>query len=52
LPKDAVVEIWKERKGQAAVLDATVKAGWDVVYTTPDWRAPTTHRSPAKRAVV
>ena len=35
LPKDAVVELWKERKGDAAVLDATVKAGWQVFYTTP-----------------
>ena len=37
LPKDAVVELWKERKGNATVLDATIKAGWEVVYTSPDW---------------
>ena len=27
LPKDAVVELWKEHKGDASVLDATIKAG-------------------------
>lgn len=37
LPKDAVVELWKEHKGDATVIDATVKAGWQVIYTTPDW---------------
>jgi len=37
LPKDAVVELWKERRGNSLVLDATVKAGWKVLYTSPDW---------------
>ena len=37
LPKDAVVELWKEHGGDASVLDATVKAGWSVFYTSPDW---------------
>ena len=30
LPKDAVVELWKEKHGDAHVLDATVAAGWQV----------------------
>jgi hypothetical protein len=37
LPKDAVVEVWKEAKGDASVLDATILAGWDVIYTSKDW---------------
>ena len=37
LPKDAVVELWKEHHGDSSVLDATVQAGWEVFYTTPDW---------------
>ena len=37
LPKDAVVELWKEHGGDASVLDATVTAGWSVFYTSPDW---------------
>lgn len=37
LPKDAVVELWKEKGGDATVLDATIKAGWQVYYTTTSW---------------
>jgi len=32
-----VVNLWKERKGDAHVLDATIRAGWQVIYTSPDW---------------
>ena len=45
LPKDAVVELWKERGGDASVLDATVKAGWQVhcaIHTRSD--GPTVNR--------
>ena len=31
------MELWKEHGGDASVLDATVKAGWSVFYTSPDW---------------
>lgn len=37
LPQDAVVELWRERSGNATVVDATVKSGRKIVYTTPDW---------------
>ena len=58
LPKDAVVELWKEHGGDASVLDATVKAGWSVFYTSPDWYfdhgktlTVSTHRAHPKRHV-
>ena len=37
LPLDAVVELWRESNGNATVVDATVKAGRRIIYTTPDW---------------
>ena len=37
LPQDAVVELWREASGNATVVDATVRAGRQIIYTTPDW---------------
>ena len=37
LPQDAVVELWQERGGNATVVDATVKAGRQIIWTSPDW---------------
>ena len=36
-PPNAVVEVWKEPHGNLSVMEALVREGYTVIYTTPDW---------------
>jgi len=47
-PAGAVVQVWKERHGDSGVLEGLLRAGYDVVWTTPDWCAG--RRAPRARA--
>jgi hexosaminidase len=36
-PPGAIVEVWKERHGDLSVMEQLIRAGYTVLYTTPDW---------------
>ena len=36
-PPGAIVQVWKEKAGNATVLDQLAKNGFSLIYSTPDW---------------